>query len=149
MSSPSLGSSLTRRLRDVTTRLADHPFVTRRLRLLLSLKGRVPRATFWYATLGAWAAFVVLFLLFETAFGRASTLLLYPPLLWAVFAVSGKRYHDRDKSARWLLLLLVPIIGPLWVAFELGFRRGKRGENRFGADPTGSRPGPVAIGLAA
>ncbi len=32
----------------------------------------------------------------------------------------------------WLLLLLLPIAGPAWVAIELGLRRGTRGDNRFG-----------------
>ena len=40
-----------------------------------------------------------------------------------------------DRSALWLLLLLVPVVGVLVVSLELGFRRGSVGENGFGTDP--------------
>ena len=107
-------------------------------RLFLSIRGRIPRSTFWFATLGAWTAFIVLFLALDAVFGRTGTLLLYPPLYWALFAVSVKRYHDLGTSAWWLLLLLLPIAGPAWVAIELGLRRGTRGDNRFGPNLTAS-----------
>ena len=44
-----------------------------------------------------------------------------------------KRFHDRDKSGWWMLLLLVPIIGGLWLLIELGFLAGTPGPNRYGA----------------
>ena len=30
---------------------------------------------------------------------------------------------------------VLPILGPLWTAFQLGLRRGTRGDNRYGPDP--------------
>jgi uncharacterized membrane protein YhaH (DUF805 family) len=131
---------LGQRLRQLTTRVAAIPLVARSRRLFPSLHGRIPRSTFWYGMLGAWTAFVVLFLVFEALLGRASTLLLYPPFLWSLLALSARRYHDRDKSARRLLWLLIPVAGPVWVGVALGFRRGTQGENRFGAAPTRSSP---------
>ncbi len=56
--------------------------------------------------------------------------------LWPALAAMTKRLHDRDKSAWWLLLLLVPVIGWLWLIIELAFFRGTNGENRFGGDAT-------------
>ena len=53
------------------------------------------------------------------------------------FAIAVKRLHDRNKSARWLILLFVPIVGALWMLVELGFLRGTRGINKWGDDPTG------------
>jgi uncharacterized membrane protein YhaH (DUF805 family) len=64
-----------------------------------------------------------------------------------------KRLHDRDKSAWWLFALyLTPMVGSwiaamashngysalivtTWVLFELGWRRGTVGPNRYGEDP--------------
>ena len=47
--------------------------------------------------------------------------------------VDIKRWHDRDKSGWWMLILLVPIIGAIWFLIELGFLAGTPGPNRFGA----------------
>jgi uncharacterized membrane protein YhaH (DUF805 family) len=56
-------------------------------------------------------------------------------LTWMWIAIDVKRYHDRDRSGWWLLLLLIPVLGPLWLFVVLGFLKGTEGENRFGADP--------------
>lgn len=50
-------------------------------------------------------------------------------------AVTLKRWHDRNKSSSWLVLMFVPIVGPIWTLFECGFLKGSPGENRFGSDP--------------
>jgi uncharacterized membrane protein YhaH (DUF805 family) len=47
-----------------------------------------------------------------------------------------KRWHDRDKSGWWMLILFVPIIGAIWFLIELGFLPGTPGPNRFGQPPT-------------
>jgi uncharacterized membrane protein YhaH (DUF805 family) len=54
-----------------------------------------------------------------------------------------KRFHDRDKSGWWLLISLVPLIGPLWLLVELGFLQGSEGANRFGPDPLAALPNAV------
>lgn len=104
-------------------------------RLLFSPRGRLPRKRAWRALLLASTLFVMLYLLFDAVAGPSSTLVLYPPFLWSLYAIGAKRYHDRAKRAGWLLLLAVPVLGPLWIAVELGCRRGTRGDNRYGADP--------------
>jgi uncharacterized membrane protein YhaH (DUF805 family) len=64
------------------------------------------------------------------------TILMYIPLVWTSLALGIKRYHDLNKSGWWILIGLIPIIGPIWQFVELGFLRGSRGPNRFGDDPT-------------
>jgi uncharacterized membrane protein YhaH (DUF805 family) len=64
-------------------------------------------------------------------------LVLQVLLIWPSLAVSAKRWHDRDKSAWWILVGLIPIIGNIWILIENGFLRGTEGSNRFGDDPTG------------
>ena len=55
--------------------------------------------------------------------------------LWPTFALYTKRWHDRDKSGWWSLIILVPIIGGIWALVECGFLHGTEGPNSFGDDP--------------
>jgi len=105
------------------------------LKLLLSPANRIPRSTFWWVTIAASLVFVVLFAGLDALLGHGSTLVLYPPFFWILFVLGSKRYHDLNRSAKWLALLLIPLLGVLWVAAELAFRRGTAGENAYGADP--------------
>ena len=59
-------------------------------------------------------------------------ILLAPALV--NFAVLAKRWHDRNKSAWWAFIHLVPVIGVLWTFVECGFFKGTTGRNRFGSD---------------
>ncbi len=108
----------------------------RRIRtLLFSFTGRIPRRVFLLSGLLLGASFVLLFLALESMAGHRWTLLLYPFFYWALAAFLVKRLHDRGKSPSWLLLLLVPLIGPLWLLLELCCFPGTPGENLYGEDP--------------
>ncbi len=63
-------------------------------------------------------------------------IVLLPLAYWLIIAAYVKRFHDRDKSAWWLLVGFVPVLGPIWLLIELGFLRGTIGANRYGPDPT-------------
>lgn len=104
-------------------------------RLFLSFRGRIARGTFWWASIVLLAVFVVPFVFIETVAGRPATLALYPPFFWAAAALAVKRLHDRGQSAWWLLLLAIPLIGPLWIGITLFLRAGTPGENQYGDDP--------------
>ena len=68
---------------------------------------------------------------------------------WMAFAVTIKRFHDRDKSGFWCLIVFVPLIGPLWQLVECGFLSGSDGSNRFGArGGPGGEDLPTALTLA-
>jgi uncharacterized membrane protein YhaH (DUF805 family) len=58
--------------------------------------------------------------------------LIYPSVM-----LTGKRWHDRGKSAWWILIALIPIIGWIWAIVETGFLRGTPGANKYGPDPLG------------
>ena len=67
----------------------------------------------------------------------ASSYFLFIALVpvWIQLAVTAKRWHDRDKSAWWILIYLIPIIGGgTWTIVELGLLKGAKGDNRFGPD---------------
>ncbi len=104
----------------------------------LSLHGRMSRASFWWCAVLAWAVFITAFVGVEGMFGHAATLLLYPFFFWVLAALMTKRLHDRNKRGAWILIVLIPVAGPVVLATELGFLRGNRGDNRFGADPSES-----------
>ena len=108
-------------------------------RLLFSFGGLIPRATFWWAGLALGGAFVALYVFFDAALGPASTLVLYPPFFWVLAALAAKRLRDRGRTPAWLLAVLVPVLGPLWLLIELGLRRGTPDENQYGADPLAVR----------
>ncbi len=99
--------------------------------LLFTFHGRISRLTYWTASLLIWSAFYSLFNLLQY-FSHAATWLLYPLLFWSLFCTASKRLHDVNLSSRWLLLVLIPVLGPLAVIYLLGFRKSSFVANRHG-----------------
>jgi uncharacterized membrane protein YhaH (DUF805 family) len=110
--------------------------------ILFSFDGRIPRRIFWGATLGLMAVFYGIVFSSVLIFGEESSipgfvvLVMYIPLIWTSLAVQVKRWHDRDKSGWWVLIQMIPIIGPIWSFVETGCLRGTYGDNMYGSDPT-------------
>jgi uncharacterized membrane protein YhaH (DUF805 family) len=118
--------------------------------LFLSLDGRIGRGQFWLGFVGLLIMSIALQILF-TMFGFSTqidpltgelpegfAIALFVPMLitlWPSICVYGKRYHDRNKSAWWMMIAFVPIIGIIWMIIELGFLRGTEGSNHYGSDP--------------
>ena len=114
-------------------------------RILCSTSGRIPRQTFWVAMLGIWAAYFVSAGVVLGLAGALGTGNLGPGPLGALAfralmptcalvcsrTVMVKRWHDRGKSGIWMLINLVPCVGPLWSLIELGFLESTRGPNGF------------------
>jgi FAD/FMN-containing dehydrogenase/uncharacterized membrane protein YhaH (DUF805 family) len=107
--------------------------------LLFTIEGRMSRGAFWLASIFYWCTFYVLFNLLWFTMGPWSTYVLYPILFWIIIATSIKRLHDQNMPGWWLLALLVPALGPLFLIVLLGLRRGDRKVNRYGPIP-GSAP---------
>ncbi|WP_068546438.1 DUF805 domain-containing protein [Thalassotalea crassostreae] len=49
-------------------------------------------------------------------------------------AVAVRRLHDTERTGWWLLLLLIPLIGPLVILFFM-VSNGNSGANEYGDDP--------------
>ena len=62
-------------------------------------------------------------------------IILYFGSIRPSLAVSVKCPHDCNKSGWWILMSLVPVVGPIWLLIECGCLGGTAGSNRFGADP--------------
>ena len=113
---------------------------------LFSFRGRIGRAGYW---LVGFLQLVLLCIAFGVTIAAASAdgldrisssivavwVLGGLVFCWIGLAATVKRWHDRDKSAWWILMGAVPMIGPLWVLIELGFLPGTPGGNRFGPTP--------------
>ena len=59
-------------------------------------------------------------------------------MFWPSVAVQAKRWHDRNRSALWVLIIIIPIVGVIWTLAESCFLRGTPGPNEFGPDPLGT-----------
>ena len=110
--------------------------------LLFSFQGRIPRRIFWgYSLAITFAFYAIIFTLAfiggeQSAAAGIAALVLYIPLVWISLALQVKRWHDRDKSAWWVFISFIPIVGPIWTFVEAGCLRGTVGPNRYGADAT-------------
>lgn len=107
-------------------------------RLMLDPRGRIGRATWWWFGVAVPLGLGVLLLALadiarlDPRQARHAVNLL---LLWPVLAVSIKRWHDRDQSGWWVLVVLLPLIGWLWALVANGLLRGTPGVNRHGPEP--------------
>ena len=110
--------------------------------LFTSYEGRINRAKFW-AGVGVFIVGAIVAMIIDNVIGTTFNDLPYGfvyviyaiAMLYCVFALYAKRWHDRDKSGWWSLIGLVPIIGGIWFIVECGILEGTRGANRFGPDP--------------
>jgi uncharacterized membrane protein YhaH (DUF805 family) len=119
--------------------------------LLFGFQGRTNRAKFWLVALAIFVVEAILFAVLgrnvamsddpQEALARMGpvtsiVLLLFGILVtWISIAVGIKRFHDRNKSGVWILIIFVPVIGGLWYLIECGFLRGTAGPNDYGPDP--------------
>jgi uncharacterized membrane protein YhaH (DUF805 family) len=52
---------------------------------------------------------------------------------WINIATTVKRFHDRNKSGLWFLIVFIPYIGAIWQIVECGFLSGTPGANNYGS----------------
>jgi uncharacterized membrane protein YhaH (DUF805 family) len=107
-------------------------------RLYFSYEGRVNRATYWLAYLGLWIVILLIMValsFFEFEARNMTALLVLLAGAVPGFSLAVKRAHDRDRSGWFLLVGVIPVIGPIWLLAELGLLRGTVGANKYGTDP--------------
>jgi len=137
--------------------------------ILSSTQGRIPRGEWWLGLLvlvivGVVLAGVVYLAFGATTIGIIATLILQILLLYPSYALSAKRFQDRNKPGGLALIgiglgivqtvarlaglsdpyvptvvdyvlgLALLIVG-IWYLIELGILRGTVGPNRYGPDP--------------
>ena len=115
--------------------------------------GRASRSEFWYFCLAVVIYFFVAGFLLgmvgvsDEVFGLATLVLLIPIFVPGI-AVAARRLHDINQSG-WMQCIFIPgfvadeFLGTGWVIYILTFalwafwfsQAGKKGKNRFGAQP--------------
>jgi uncharacterized membrane protein YhaH (DUF805 family) len=101
--------------------------------LYFSLKGRLDRSGYWlFYVLPAMAIGISAYLVANSLGAVAVGNVIAFALLWPSIAVQVKRWHDIDMSGWWVLVNLLPFIGPLWSLVMNGFFASTPHENRFG-----------------
>ena len=109
--------------------------------VFLRLDGRIGRQGYWLSTVTLDMLGLGIGFLIATPFVVAGDpgevegylqLVLFVVLLWPGVCILGKRLHDRDKSAWWCVILLIPLVGAIWLVVECGFLAGGAEGNRFG-----------------
>ncbi len=101
------------------------------LRNYVTFTGRAARSEFWL---------FVLMNFFVTSFVSFLASIVYLPVLLSIYsiavflpflALSARRLHDTDRSAWWILIFLLPLIGFI-VLLVFFIQKGSKKENRFG-----------------
>jgi len=99
--------------------------------------GRASRSEYWFFVLFELLLYIVLIAVdiavfrgSMNVFSTLASLVLFLPGL----AVLVRRLHDTDRSAWWILIPFLPIIGSIWLIVLL-CERGTEGANRYGMGP--------------
>lgn len=107
--------------------------------LYTSFEGRIGRRDFWIGLAGiAVAALIVQAVIFTVVnYSDAPIVALCSGVLfiYPTLALYAKRIHDVGKSAKWLIILVVPLVNIVWVIMELGIKAGEEETNEFGPVP--------------
>jgi uncharacterized membrane protein YhaH (DUF805 family) len=111
--------------------------------LLFSFTGRIPRSAFWISVGLLFPLGTVLgFAPYTSEASGAPKVMIWTVYglwcvlsLWISLAVYAKRWHDCGKSGWMSLVMLVPIVGPLWLLGVCGFVQGDSGPNEYGDNP--------------
>ena len=99
-----------------------------------SFEGRASRSEYWWFFL-----FVLLVQIAASIIAHALAALVFVALLLPGLAVGARRLHDVGRSAWWLLIWLIPLIGPLVLLYWF-VQRSAQGSNEYG-DPPGEAAG--------
>lgn len=103
--------------------------------------GRARRKEYWYFLLFHIIVSIVLafidvatgLFITEAGVGMLSSIYMLAILIPSI-AVSVRRLHDTNRSGWWMLILLVPLIGPIVLIVFMVFD-GKPEENKYGINP--------------
>ncbi|MDB5596024.1 MAG: hypothetical protein JWM36_2985 [Hyphomicrobiales bacterium] len=132
---------------------------------IMTFSGRASRRDFWLGTVLFPMLLAPIFTPLPALLGMPGVLISLAIVLLCMaigVTICVRRLHDREMSAHWLWLFValpgalelrpqwmdkqtitiicafVQTATTIWYFIELGFRRGSRGDNRYGADPLSS-----------
>ena len=98
----------------------------------VDFSGRASRSEYWYFVL-----FVVVVEIGLTLISRPLAIAFNLAIILPHLAVGARRLHDTDRSAGWLLLGFIPVIG--WIVLIIFYcQPGANQPNSFGDAPSGA-----------
>ena len=103
---------------------------------MLFFEGRSTRCEWWFGLLVIYSSLIGVAGL--TAISEGFLILAIPVWflgVWMLYSLHARRWHDHNKSGWWSLVGFIPILGPLWMFFELGCLGGTDGPNDYGPAP--------------
>lgn len=112
------------------------------LKKALIFEGRASRSEWWYFSLINIGINILMQIIFSFLIHNGITVMLLLELL-RIFnlvmlipsiAVTIRRLHDINKNIRSLLLLLIPLVGPIWLLVLMA-KDSDPGQNQYGANP--------------
>jgi len=106
--------------------------------MIFSFEGRISRKQYWLFNLVFIVGLAITGVISVITMGEPNDVafvLFILIIIWPMFAMQVKRWHDRDKSGWWVLIGIIPVLGPIWALVENGFLAGTEGNNRFGSNP--------------
>lgn len=110
------------------------------LRNYTGFTGRASRTEFWMFALVNFVIGLVLYLLFVAAHALVILLIVYDlGVLLPSLAVGFRRLHDTNRTAWWLLIDLIPLIGAI-VLLVFFCTDSTPGDNEYGPNPKGLAP---------
>ena len=91
---------------------------------------RVNRVKFWLGCAATWTCLTVVSSAAwqSTALGWCTAVVATLALIY----LSIGRLHDLGRRGYWLLVVVVPVVGALWLVWTLSFCRGEPLSNRWG-----------------
>lgn len=111
--------------------------------------GRAQRAEYWYFVLFNFIICVILGAIDSViSWGSQSPMMVLSGLyslavLIPSLAVLFRRLHDTGRSGWWILIVLIPIIGSIWL-LVLMVLDSSYGDNKYGPNPKGISSAPAA-----
>lgn len=93
---------------------------------IFDFEGKASRPQYWYFALGVFAVaicFMILSAILGKIAGFLAILVLIAQIIWNLaliipsIAIAIRRMHDIGKSGWWVLINLVPIVGPLFFIY--------------------------------
>ena len=100
-------------------------------RKYVDFNGRAVRSEYWFFALFQFLVLVALSIVDAVVGTGVLSTLGTLALLLPALAVGARRLHDTDKSAWWLLIGLIPLVGAI-VLIVFFVQPGTPGANRFG-----------------
>lgn len=97
--------------------------------------GRLARGGFWVRHALALPVLLFLCIAVEQQLGRGPGLVVAIATTLFLVSVWARRLHDRNRSAWWLLLAAVPVLGAVLLMIDCGLLGTRIGAERFGPAP--------------